>query len=75
MNLPKEASIRLVQECKFMRARLSAIREGDAAIDSLADEDVFGRRYPNLLRGDITSLTEAIEASEREFGISVPLPE
>ena len=75
MNLSKDTSIRLVQECKLMCSRLSAILNCDVAIEGLSDEDVFGNRYPDLLRGDIVSMTEAIEVSERELGRSVALPQ
>ncbi len=75
MKLSNEAATRLVQECKFMCSRLSALLACDAAIDGLADEDVFGARYPSLLKGDIASLTEAIEASELELRTNVPLPQ
>ena len=74
MSVSPELGVRLIQECKFMRSRVEALLACEYAIDSLAAEDVFGKQYPQILRDDSQSLTEAIEAGERELGTVVALP-
>ncbi len=73
MSVSPELAVRLVQECKFMRSRVEALLACEHAIDTLAAEDVFGKQYPQFLRDDSRSLTEAIFAGERELGTVVSL--
>lgn len=74
MSISPQLAVRLIQECKFMRSRVEAILACEYAIDTLAAEDVLGKHYPQMLRHDSRSLTEAIEAGERELGTVVALP-